>query len=69
MKIETVEIKKLVIMCVDKYNGDQGFTHPIHSAFAKEDKEIPDKLKPQGLDVCDSNNYLLFVKVMRMIHG
>ena len=62
MKIETVVNNNLAIMCVNKHNGDQGFTLPIHKAVTKKNFEIPDELKRQGLDVCDSNRYLFFRK-------
>ena len=62
MKIETVVDNNLAIICVNKHNGDQGYTFPIHKAVTKKHIKIPDELKHQGLDVCDSDRYLFFRK-------
>ena len=36
MKIETVAHKNLVLIYIERQNGNQGYTKPIHSAVTKK---------------------------------
>ena len=62
MKIETVADKNLILMYIERQNGNQGYTKPIYSAVTKKEKKITDELKEQGLDICASNNCLFLCK-------